>query len=93
MRNELLTPAGTATAVASPRCTVEPDTLFVSQPKPASGDLANDPALGVVDAHPGVVIHDSRLGSPKRLRCVAASGRADDGERDGPGPGDQAIGG
>jgi hypothetical protein len=51
---------------------VRPGTLFVSQPNPASGDLANTPAIGVVDPKTGVVTHvDSTLGSPKGLLFVA----------------------
>jgi hypothetical protein len=48
-------------------------TYFVSQPAPASGDLPNDPALGVVNLQTGVVTHvDSTLGSPKGLLFVPA---------------------
>lgn len=50
-------------------------TLFVSQPAPGSGDLPNDPALGVVDPHTGVVTHLSvgvSLVSPKGLLFVAS---------------------
>lgn len=50
---------------------VRPETYFVAQPKPASGDLPNDPAIGVVDLHTGVVTQiDSTLGSPKGLLFV-----------------------
>jgi hypothetical protein len=49
-------------------------TYFVSQPAPGSGDLPNDPALGVVNLQTGVVTHvDSTLGSPKGLLFVPAS--------------------
>jgi hypothetical protein len=55
---------------------VEPGTFFVSQPSPSAGDLANDPALGVVDLQSGVVTHvDSTLGSPKGLLFVPAHER------------------
>ena len=55
---------------------VEPGTLFVSQPAPKSGDLPNDPALGVLDPHTGVVTHiDSTMGSPKGLLFVPEHGR------------------
>jgi hypothetical protein len=53
---------------------VAPGTWFVAQPKPSSGDLANVPALGVVNMKTGVVTHvDSTLGSPKGLLFVPAS--------------------
>jgi hypothetical protein len=59
---------------------VEPGTFFVSQPNPSSGDLPNDPALGVVDLHSGVVTHvDSTLASPKGLLFVPAHHEGDDG--------------
>jgi hypothetical protein len=46
-------------------------TLFVSQPAPAAGDLANTPDLGVVDPTTGVVTHlGTGLGSPKGLLFV-----------------------
>jgi len=46
-------------------------TYFVSQPAPGSGDLPNDPALGVVNLKTGVVTHvDSTLKSPKGLLFV-----------------------
>jgi hypothetical protein len=48
-------------------------TLFVSQPAPGTGDLPNDPAIGVVDPATGVVTHvDSTLLSPKGLLFVAS---------------------
>jgi hypothetical protein len=60
---------------------VEPDTLFVSQPAPKSGDLPNDPALGVLDPHDGVVTHvDSTMGSPKGLLFVPEHGRESRGK-------------
>ncbi|HEY2668395.1 MAG TPA: hypothetical protein VGK51_16305, partial [Actinomycetota bacterium] len=60
---------------------VEPGTLFVSQPAPKSTDLPNDPALGVVDPHTGVVTHiDSTMGSPKGLLFVPEHGQGSDGE-------------
>jgi hypothetical protein len=60
---------------------VEPGTLFVSQPAPKSGDLPNDPALGVLDPHTGVVTHvDSTMGSPKGLLFVPEHGRGSDGK-------------
>jgi hypothetical protein len=50
---------------------VAPGTLFVSQPAPATGDLPNDPALGVVNPSTGVVTHvSSTLLSPKGLLFV-----------------------
>ncbi|HEV3170927.1 MAG TPA: hypothetical protein VGZ32_11330 [Actinocrinis sp.] len=51
-------------------------TLFVSQPAPGSGDLPNDPALGVVDPTTGVVTHlwvGVTLQSPKGLLFVSGS--------------------
>jgi hypothetical protein len=46
-------------------------TYFVSQPAPATGDLPNDPAIGVVDLRTGVVTHiASPLLSPKGLLFV-----------------------
>lgn len=58
---------------------VEPGTLFVSQPAPKSGDLPNDPALGVLDPDTGVVTHiDSTMGSPKGLLFVPERGRGSD---------------
>jgi len=58
---------------------VEPGTLFVSQPAPKSGDLPNDPALGVLDPHTGVVTHiDSTMGSPKGLLFVPEHGHGSD---------------
>lgn len=57
---------------------VRPGTLFVSQPKPASGDLPNDAALGVVDPKTGVVTHLSvgvTLVSPKGLLFVSGEDR------------------
>ena len=63
---------------------VDPGTYFVSQPAPSAGDLPNDPAIGVVDLHTGVVTHvDSTLASPKGLLFVPAHTR--DGEDSGDG--------
>jgi hypothetical protein len=60
---------------------VEPGTLFVSQPNPASGDLPNDPAIAVVNAKTGVVTHvDSTLGSPKGLLFVAGHDSEEGGD-------------
>ena len=60
---------------------LEPGTLFVSQPAPKSGDLPNDPALGILDPHTGVVTHvDSTMGSPKGLLFVPEHGDGSDGE-------------
>lgn len=71
---------------------VEPGTLFVSQPKPSTGDLPNDPALGVVNPRTGVVTHvDSTLGSPKGLLFVSAAGPSDEDQSDGAGPNDQEL--
>jgi len=45
--------------------------FFVSQPAPSTGDLPNDPAIGVVNLETGVVTRvDSTLGSPKGLLFV-----------------------
>jgi MYXO-CTERM domain-containing protein len=53
---------------------ITPGTLFVSQPKPATGDLPNDPGLGIVDPTTGVVTHiASPLTSPKGLLFVPAT--------------------
>jgi hypothetical protein len=62
---------------------VEPGTFFVSQPNPSAGDLPNDPALGVVDLHTGVVTHvDSTLGSPKGLLFVPGHHQGHEGGDD-----------
>jgi hypothetical protein len=53
---------------------IDPGTLFVSQPAPSAGDQPNDPALGVVNPHTGVVTHiDTTMASPKGLLFVAAT--------------------
>jgi hypothetical protein len=53
---------------------ITPGTLFVSQPKPATGDLPNDPGLGIVDPTTGIVTHiASPLTSPKGLLFVPAT--------------------
>jgi hypothetical protein len=53
---------------------ITPGTLFVSQPKPSTGDLPNDPGLGIVDPTTGVVTHiGSPLTSPKGLLFVPAA--------------------
>lgn len=50
---------------------VQPGTLFVTQPKPSTGDLPNKPSLGVVDPSTGVVTHiPTPLTSPKGLLFV-----------------------
>jgi hypothetical protein len=50
---------------------ITPGTLFVSQPAPSAGDLANTPDLGVVDPTTGVVTHlGTGLASPKGLLFV-----------------------
>jgi hypothetical protein len=50
---------------------VKRGTYFSSQPAPSTGDLANIPAIGVVDLHTGVVTRvDTTLGSPKGLLFV-----------------------
>jgi hypothetical protein len=47
-------------------------TFFVSQPAPSTGDLPNDPAIGVLDPKTGVVTHiSSPLLSPKGLLFVS----------------------
>jgi MYXO-CTERM domain-containing protein len=57
---------------------ITPGTLFVSQPKPATGDLPNDPGLGIVDPTTGVVTHiASPLTSPKGLLFVPATTKTD----------------
>lgn len=59
---------------------VKPGTLFVAQPAPSSGDLPNDPALGVVNPATGVVTHLNvgvTLASPKGLLFVAGDGDND----------------
>jgi hypothetical protein len=65
---------------------VAPGTFFVSQPAPKAGDLPNDPAIGVVNLHTGVVTHvDTTLKSPKGLLFIAdrdpseGGGSGDDG--------------
>ena len=53
--------------------TVRPGTVFVSQPAPSTGDLPNDPALGVVNLSTGVVTHlDAKFASPKGLLFLSA---------------------
>ena len=50
---------------------VRPGTVFVSQPAPGTGDLPNDPALGVVNLRTGVVTHlVAPFLSPKGLLVV-----------------------
>lgn len=62
---------GSGTIYAIDTANVDPGTWFVSQPKPSSGDLPNDPAIGVLDVRTGVVTHvDSTLVSPKGLLFV-----------------------
>jgi hypothetical protein len=52
---------------------VKPGTVFVAQPAPGAGDQPNDPALGVVNLHTGVVSHlHTTLLSPKGLLPVPA---------------------
>jgi hypothetical protein len=64
--------AGTISVVNTTLIT--PGTLFVSQPAPAAGDLANTPDLGVVDPATGVVTHlGTGLQSPKGLLFVPAA--------------------
>jgi hypothetical protein len=53
-------------------------TLFVSQPAPSSGDLPNDPALGVLNPTTGVVTHVASLMSAKGLLFVPAAQNATD---------------
>ena len=55
-------------------------TLFVSQPAPSTGDLPNDPALGVLNAKTGVVTHVTSLKSAKGLLFVPAA--TDDSDED-----------
>jgi hypothetical protein len=53
---------------------ITPGTVFVSQPKPSTGDLPNDPGLGIVNPATGVVTHiGSPLTSPKGLLFVPAA--------------------
>ena len=55
---------------------ITPGTVFVSQPKPSTGDLPNDPSLGIVDLATGVVTHiGSGLTSPKGLLFVPAAAK------------------
>jgi hypothetical protein len=55
---------------------ITPGTYFVSQPKPSTGDLPNDPGLGVVDLTTGVVTHvPAGLVSPKGLLFVPAANK------------------
>jgi len=64
----------TGTIYAITTSDVAPGTWFAAQPKPSSGDLANVPAIGVVNMKTGVVTHvDSTLGSPKGLLFVPAA--------------------
>ena len=64
----------TGTIYAINTSNVAPGTWFAAQPKPSSGDLANVPAIGVVNMKTGVVTHvDSTLGSPKGLLFLPAS--------------------
>jgi hypothetical protein len=64
----------TGTIYAISTSDVAPGTWFAAQPKPSSGDLANVPAIGVVNMKTGVVTHvDSTLGSPKGLLFVPAA--------------------
>jgi hypothetical protein len=64
----------TGTIYAIDTSNVAPGTWFAAQPKPSSGDLANVPAIAVVNMKTGVVTHvDSTLGSPKGLLFVPAS--------------------
>jgi hypothetical protein len=72
---------------------VVPGTLFVSQPKPAAGDLPNDPALGVVDPRTGVVTHVAAFGSPKGLLFVPNHGRPEDDQGDSGSANDQQVAG
>jgi hypothetical protein len=73
---------------------VEPGTLFVSQPKPSTGDLPNDPALGVVNPRTGVVTHvASTFGSPKGLLFVPNHGRPEDDQGDSSTANDQQLSG
>jgi len=53
----------------------------VSQPAPGTGDLPNNPAVGVVNLSTGVVTHvDATLQRPKRLLCIGGYRQRD---RDG----------
>ena len=64
----------TGTIYAIDTAGIRAPTYFVSQPSPGSGDLPNDPAIGVVDIRTGVVTHvDTTLGSPKGLLFVSAT--------------------
>jgi hypothetical protein len=57
--------------LAIPMTSADAGVFVVSQPKPATGDLANTPALGVVDLTTGVVTpRNFLLGSPKGLLFV-----------------------
>jgi hypothetical protein len=54
-----------------PMTAADAGVFVVSQPKPSTGDLANTPALGVVDLTTGVVTpRNYLLGSPKGLLFV-----------------------
>jgi hypothetical protein len=64
---------------------ITPGTLFVSQPAPSAGDLANTPDLGVVDPATGVVTHlGTGLASPKGLLFVPQQDdhQGQDGDQD-----------
>jgi len=59
---------------------ITPGTYFVSQPKPSTGDLPNDPGLGAVDLTTGVITHvPAALVSPKGLLFVPAANKAGSG--------------
>jgi hypothetical protein len=59
---------------------ITPGTFLVSQPKPSTGDLPNDPGLGAVDLTTGVVTHIGvGLISPKGLLFVPAADKTTSG--------------
>ena len=71
-----MTAKSSANEIRAPECpapttAAEQGTFIVSQPKPATGDLPNIPALGVRNIHTGVVTKiDTTFGSPKGLLFV-----------------------
>lgn len=76
---------GTGTIYAIDTRTTTPGTLFVSQPRPSTADLPNDPALGTLDAATGVVTHiDTTLTSPKGLLFIPAANHASNLATTGP---------